>query len=345
MAGALRANSNGWASAMTASAKTEGINLRVTRAREGRSGDPAFLLDLMGEGIRQQAVFKVFNDPVTAQRDLGFLKKLSALELPNYIPVDAFAFEKVSVDGVERAGTLMEMAAGGRTFGRRLTTLPPASAARTGYLELIGEDLERLAHGLASAHRAFESGEELSPRSREEVIDRLKTNFAKTVTQYPQWAERLAKVLERAELTVIPEFRKAKLKATVPHNDAHLGNFLRDERGIRVIDVSNMSNSIDVDGKPSGAGENDVGRLVQSLQSWPDPKGVPILTEQETAELTTRFLRGYASEKGVDVPHLEQAMGLQRVQFELAVLRFAPTEAEALQALVRLEHLLFEPSA
>lgn len=336
----LDGEQSGWPAAIEASAQAAGVSVRVRRALEGRSGDPAFMVDIGGGPERQQAFFKVFLDPQVALRDTTFLQRLADLDIPNYHPVQALSLEPLVVNGVEGTALLMEPAAGGRTLGRRLTTLPPASiAARAPHFAALAEDLEDLGQGLASAHRSFESGEFLTLEAKDEIINRVRSSFDKTLAGRPALTDRLTAVRALAE-PKLADFRQADLRATVPHNDAHLGNFLRDQRGIRVIDVSTMANSVTPDGKASGAGENDVGRLLQSLVSWPGQDGKPALTPAEVARLQSGFLTSYARERGVDLGHLTKAAGLQRIQFELAVLRFSKTDDEALGALDRLEQFV-----
>jgi hypothetical protein len=226
----------------------------------------------------------------------------------------------------------------GPTLAQRLERLPEGGHARGIAIEGLAADMAQLGRGIASISDAFDEGE-LTLEAKATIVDRLLENVAEVRLKYPALAGQLDALEQSLHERVIPAFNAAKLRATVAHNDAHPANYTKRDSGpgpIYRIDVSTMRNSlVDGVGAAQGTGVNDVGRFAQSLVSWPHETGGVALNSRELRLLDRKLVRAFARATGIPESELRKAMMLQRVQFEIAVMRFAEEPKEAAAALER----------
>ncbi len=346
--------------------------LHLVSPREGRSGDLVFMVFHRRQPL---GVLKVFRSEARADAELAHLKLLQKQPFQRYLAVELRGSAPVHAGDARYMAVMMEMADRGRTLGKEISGLPGqrqvarrvgeamvASArfglplplrSRAAQLVEVGRKLELLGQALAELHTRFEDGRMLSAEAKAEIVGRLRAALrelrqpnagasfsARWLREHPQARVELLRVEQALNAQLIPEFLRAPLRATLPHNDAHLGNYTVRRGTVRTFDFATMGYSRLADGSVDGTALSDVGRLAQSLHSWPRRDGAPSLTREEACALDGQLIRAYAAAKGQDPIALDRATTLQRVQFELAVLRFATSDGEAQGAIDELARLM-----
>ncbi|MBX7115495.1 MAG: hypothetical protein K1X64_14290 [Myxococcaceae bacterium] len=316
--------------------------LEVTRG-PGRNRDPVYLVRDKGEAI---GVFKIFVEPKLADVEVMLLNEFKKVR--SLVPVEVRGTAEVMWNGTAQRGVFMEMV-DRHSAGRQLTQLPPAGPKRAAGLKLAEKDIALIGAGLGDFHQQFASGREFSASVKKDIIAGLanapagsKSKFTQALEKWPGLKPELGPILERFKTELFPRFEKARLPETALHGDATAYNFSVGSDGrARVYDVGTMRLGFSADGKVNSNGIFDVGRYVQSLASLTGADGKVALAPLEVVRMQKSFMKGY-ERTGKLTPEMRKAVSFTRADFELAVVRFSKSEAEAKGAMLRLKAILDE---
>lgn len=295
----------------------------------GRSGAPVFGVRLDG---KDWGVFKLFREPEEVVRETMYLEDILTAHFSFVRAPRGWGVWQVQVDGKSRPVILMEWVPG-RSISSLVRKMPPAGPERREAMEVLTRDVLRTARAMGEFHAAFTTGTSVSPRRLQEQGIYIRKKFEERILD-PE----LREAAERLQAGILEPFFLVHLAATRIHGDANVGNFIPDPKGkgVFLVDVGSMRWSVDERGRPMALGIADVARFLQSLAA----QGEGRISREEIERLDRLFLEEYDRVYPGPGPDREVALQLYRIDFELAVIRYARVQAEVRSSLARIRNLL-----
>lgn len=276
--------------------------LEMATIADGRSGDKVYKVTVTpAQGEPYKGIFKVFNDPDTADAEIDIGNRMRDLGMTT--PKNRGVTRVDTDEGPPKVGALFDFAPGvtPTSLVKRIGGLDKSDPGRPALYLQLKAAVAGVARQLAKLHhKAGRVGRIQGPESfaDSEWMD----NANKLIQEKGRYQIHIGKAVQNGKLT--PEEASAitaafdallqdnlvdqNLRRSMAHGDANAANFLVDGEAATVIDVETARSSLGPSG-PISNGAVDTGRFLETLRtSW-----YGALTSPELAELDVVFHAAY----------------------------------------------------
>jgi hypothetical protein len=242
-------------------------DIEATPLGGGKSGAEVFAVKYKGV---ETGVFKIFRSRSEMLREVAALKKVQEAGLKLMKPVDPLMNARVdgAKGGKESGGLLMEKAEGDFVASTMKTTGQTTQPAeRQALIDKLKQDVTSVGRAMAEMHDNMASGADVAPEYKKSEIGWLAKRWEGIAKSGRVDAVEIDAMTAQLK-DISKQFEGAKLKATVAHGDAHVGNFAaRKDGSVSMIDSETLYRSVGDQGQGIATGASDVGRYIESIET------------------------------------------------------------------------------